>query len=47
MKEKGISFDSKPKEHWFDGENRFEEDINEFSTEDDLTDLWNQEDDYD
>ena len=47
MKEKGITIDSKPKEHWFDGKNRFEEDINEFSTEDDLIDLWNQEGDDD
>lgn len=47
IKEKGISANSRPKEHWFDGQNRFDENIKVEYTDQDLVDLWNQEEDDD
>jgi hypothetical protein len=46
LRDKGIAPGIRPKEHWFDGQNPFEEEENkEIYDDDDLLDLWNQEGD--
>lgn len=47
MRDIGITEHSKPKLHWFDGINPFTIPIKETYTEQDLLDLWNQENDDD
>jgi hypothetical protein len=42
MREKGISPGMRPKQHWFEGLNRFQDEIKETWTEEDLLELWNQ-----
>ena len=45
IREKGITPDMPPKKHWFEGQTRdFQEEMKEIWTEEDLLDLWNQED---
>jgi hypothetical protein len=44
MREKGISPGMRPKQHWFEGVNRFQDEIKETWTEEDLLELWNQDD---
>jgi hypothetical protein len=44
IREKGITPDMPPKQHWFEGQTRdFQEEIKEIWTEKDLLELWNQE----
>ena len=45
IREKGIVPGMRPKQHWFEGQDRFVEDVKDIYTDDDLIDLWNQEDD--
>jgi len=47
MREKGIRPDAPKKRHWFDGVDRFAQDVKSRWTEDDLMALWNQQDDDD
>lgn len=42
MREKGISPGMRPKQHWFEGLNRFQDEIKETWTDEDLLELWNQ-----
>ncbi|CAJ1896734.1 unnamed protein product [Cylindrotheca closterium] len=43
IKEKGISPEGKAKQHWFDGQNRFEQEVKTQYNEDELMALWNEE----
>lgn len=44
IRQKGITPDMPPKQHWFEGQNRdFEEESKDVWTEEDLLELWNQE----
>jgi hypothetical protein len=43
MREKGIRPGMRPKQHWFEGVNRFQDEIKETWTEEDLLELWNQD----
>jgi hypothetical protein len=45
IREKGIVPGMRPKQHWFEGQSRFADDVKDIYTDDDLLDLWNQEDD--
>jgi hypothetical protein len=45
IREKGIVPGMRPKQHWFEGDNRFKEEVKDIYTDEDLLDLWNQEDD--
>jgi len=45
MREKGIRPGMRAKQHWFEGQNRFESKSKDVWTEKDLLELWNQEDD--
>lgn len=47
MRAKGIQPGARPKQHWFEGTNRFLDSSNfkEWWTEQDLLELWNQEED--
>jgi len=48
MRKKGISPEMRPKQHWFEGEERFKQDsFKDVWTEKDLMELWNQEEDED
>lgn len=44
IRDKGIT---KPKQHWFDGMDPFEKEVKNVWTEDELVDLWNEEEDDD
>ena len=44
MREKGIAPGARPKQHWFEGVNRFEMQVKDTWTEKDLLALWNQAD---
>ena len=45
MRDKGIKPGMRAKQHWFEGENRFQVNMKDVWTEQDLLELWNQEDD--
>ncbi|GAX29418.1 hypothetical protein FisN_16Hh142 [Fistulifera solaris] len=47
MRAKGIGPGARPKQHWFEGVNRFEMQVKDTWTEKDLIALWNQADDDD
>jgi hypothetical protein len=44
MREKGIKPGARPKEHWFEGINPFSVEVKETWTDQDLLELWNQQD---
>jgi len=45
IREKGIAPGMRPKQHWFEGESRYKDDVSEIYTDDDLFELWNMEND--
>jgi hypothetical protein len=45
IREKGIVPGMPPKQHWFDGQTIQSAEVKDVYTDDDLLDLWNQEDD--
>lgn len=47
MRDKGIRPGMRPKQHWFEGEDRFSVTVKDVWTEEDLLELWNQEGDDD
>jgi hypothetical protein len=44
MREKGIAPGARPKQHWFEGINPFSTDVKDRWTDNELLDLWNQQD---
>ena len=47
LRDRGISADTKPKRHWFDGVNPLRNEVKSVWTEDELVALWYEEDDDD
>ena len=47
IRQRGIQPGTRAKKHWFDGMNRFEKEVKSIWTDEDLVELWNQEDDDD
>ena len=47
IRERGISPQTKAKEHWFDGVNPFEDEVKSVYSDDELVALWNEENDAD
>ena len=45
IRERGISPETKPKEHWFDGVNPFADEVKSVYSDDELVALWNEEND--
>jgi len=45
IRERGISPETKAKEHWFDGVNPFEDEVKSVYSDDELVALWNEEND--
>jgi len=47
IRERGISPETKAKEHWFDGVNPFADEVKSVYSDDELVELWNEENDAD